>query len=541
MKRTITSILILFYFSFICAQSPEWLMVEQAGGVEFDDGLSISLDNDGNIYVTGIFELTASFGSHDIISNGMHDIFVAKMDPDGNWLWARSAGGVHDDFGYEITVDSNGNIFITGAFNGSVLFGSTTYISSGTKDVFVAKLDSDGNWLWVEQVGVIESNSGLAICSDAFDNIFITGIFHETAVFDAYTITSAGEYDIFIAKMDPDGNWLWANNAGGISDDYSYSIDTDSAGNVLITGSFQETADFGTSNINSNGGKDIFVAKADSDGNWLWVENLGGSLDDTGNSINVDIVDDLYITGSFSGAVIFGTTNLSSNGVYDIFVSKMDLNGNLIWAESAGGTDYDFGNSICSDQDGNVYVTGGFAETVEFDVTTLTGAGGRDIFVAGISPNEGNWLWAEDAGGAHNDKGNSITNDADGNIYLTGHFVTSAWFNGYNLNSDGEYDVFVAKMDCITSVENNVILSESIFSNYPNPFNPETNIKFDIFENETGTLSIYNLKGQLIDSSEFSSGSHNYIWDASQHSSGIYLYKLETKSKTVTRKMLLLK
>jgi len=541
MKRTITSFLILFLVTCLFAQIPEWLMVESAGGIEFDDGLSICLDNDGNIYVTGIFELTASFGSYDITSYGMHDIFVAKMDSDGSWLWAKSAGGVYDDFSYELATDSDGNIYITGAFNESALFGSTTYISNGTKDIFVAKLDNTGNWLWVEQVGVTETNSGLAICSDTSDDMYVTGIYKGSAVFDIYTLTSAGDYDMFIAKIDPAGNWLWASSAGGTSDDFSYSIDTSPAGNVFITGSFQDTADFGSSSVTSNGGKDIFVAKADLSGNWLWVENFGGNLDDSGSSINVDIVDDLYVTGSFSGSADFSSTTLSSNGVYDIFVAKMDLNGNMIWAESAGGTDYDFGNSICTDTYGNVYITGGFAETVDFYVTTLTGAGGRDIFVAGINQNEGTWLWAEDAGGNHNDKGNSITTDIDGNIYITGHFVASAWFNGFNHISTGEYDVFVAKMSVSTSVESITIPTESFFSNYPNPFNPVTNIRFEISENESGILSIFNLKGQLIETQGFESGSHNYIWDASNQSSGIYFYELETESKVETRKMLLLK
>ncbi len=541
MKRLIISFIVLTFAVCIFAQDPVWLMVERAGGTEFDDGLSIDTDPDGNIYVAGIFEESASFGSYDITSNGMHDIFVAKMDPAGNWLWAKNAGSVNDDFGYEIATDSYGNTYLTGAIQNNAVFGSFNITTISTKDIFVAKIDSDGNWIWIETVGGYDYNNGLSICLDSFDNIYITGIFQGTANFGIHNVSSNGGYDIFIAKIDPAGIWIWANNAGGTSDDYSYSIDTEPAGNVFITGALTGTADFDTHSVTSNGARDIFVAKADPAGNWLWVENYGGSLDDTGNSINVDIVDDLYITGSFSGTATFGSTNLSSNGVYDIFASKMDTNGNLIWVESAGGTDYDFGNSICTDLDGNVYITGGFAETVDFDVTTLTGAGGRDIFVAGINPNEGTWLWAEGAGGAHNDKGNSITVDLDGFIYVAGHFVGSAWFDGFNLVSAGEYDVFVAKFSGTSSADNNIIPNDSEISNYPNPFNPSTNIQFDIRENENGVLSIYNIKGQLIESQQYNSGKHNYLWDASKQSSGIYLYELETKNTIETKKMLLLK
>ncbi len=549
MKKLIISFIVLMIAVSILAQTPEWLMVERAGGAEFDDGLSISLDIDGNIYVTGIFELTASFGSYNITSNGMHDIFIAKMDPDGNWLWATSAGGIHDDFGYSISVGELGYVYVTGSFQETASFGPYVLASSGAKDIFVAKINSEGDWLWVSQAGGSDSESGISIKADVGDSVYVTGIFKGSANFGSYNLSSNGEYDIFIAKIDPAGTWLWANNAGGTSDDYSYSIDTEPAGNVFITGAFTGTADFDTNSLTSNGAKDIFVAKTDPDGNWLWVENFGGSLDDTGNSINVDIVDDLYVTGSFSGTASFGSTNLSSNGVYDIFASKMDTNGNLIWVESAGGTDYDFGNSICTDLDGNVYITGGFAETVDFDVTTLTGAGGRDIFVAGINPNEGTWLWAEGAGGAHNDKGNSITVDLDGFIYVGGHFVASAWFNGFNLISAGEYDVFIAKMSGSTSADSEIVSNEHIFLNYPNPFNPTTTINYSLKENAKVSLNIYNIKGQKVKqlvSDQLSAGEHSVVWNGTDYngksvSSGIYFYKLKTRNYEKTKKMVLLK
>ena len=549
MKRLIISFIVLTFAVCIFAQDPVWLWIESAGGADWDYGLGIVTDTDGNAYVTGSFELTADFGAYALTSNGEEDIYVAKMDTEGNWLWAESVGGDLYDFGYYICSDAYNDIYVAGSFTNTVTFGSTTLTSNGDRDIFVAKIDSDGNWLWAKNVGGNSNDYGYYICNDSYDNIYVTGVFKESANFGSHNLTSNGDYNIFVAKMDLDGNWLWARGVGEDTDDFSNSICSDVNGNVYVTGVFEGSTNFGSHNVSSNGDYDIFIAKIDTDGNWLWAENAGGSGYDSGNSICSGVDGNIYLTGQITGSANFGTFNLTSNGGYDIFVTKMDTDGNWLWAESTGATDHDFGNSICTDSSGNVFLTGGFGETVNFGSTTLVAHGGRDLFVSQIDPSTGNWLWAVEAGSVSNDKGYSIDTDIDDNIFVTGHFVGTVHIGSFNVTSNGEYDVFVAKFSGTSSADNNIIPNDSEISNYPNPFNPETTINYSLKEDSNVSLNIYNIKGQKVKqliSEQLSAGQHSVMWNGrdingKQVGSGIYFYKFKTRNYEKTKRMVLLK
>ena len=165
---------------------------------------------------------------------------------------------------------------------------------------------------------------------------------------------------------------------------------------------------------------------------------------------------------------------------------------------------------------------------------------GDEIFVTKLDSN-GNWLWAESAGGSSNDEGYAISTDSEGNLYVTGFFYGSASFGYFNLTSIGRGDIFVTKIGDITSVENKISSTINNLFNYPNPFNSETNIQFDIKDKETGILTIFNVKGQILVSKKFSSGRHDYFWNAENCGSGIYFYKLQTDNYTFVKKMVLLK
>ena len=549
MKRLLSILLFITLSFLLFAQAPEWLWAESAGGNNYDGGSGISTDGDGNVYVTGNFSGTASFGSFNLTSSGSSDIFVAKMDANGNWLWVENAGGSSDDCGFGISTDVDGNVYITGYFDYSANFGSFNLTSNGAYDIFVAKMDPNGNWLWAESAGGSDLEYGIAICTDSNGNVYVTGIFEGTASFGSFDLPSNGDDDIFVAKMDPNGNWLWAKNAGGSEYDGGSGISTDADGNLYVTGSFRGTGSFGSFNLTSSGDHDIFVAKMDPNGNWLWVESAGGSYGDIGKAINTDADGNVYVTGYFDYLANFGSYNLTSNGVSDIFVAKMDPNGNWIWAKNAGGSEYDGGSGISTDIDENVYVSGYFHGTASFGSFNLTSSGERDIFVTKMDSN-GNWIWAESAGGSTYDNGFAISTDAEGNVYVTGYYRGIASFGSFNLTSSGNSDIFVAKIDNITSIEDEIITTINVLTNYPNPFNPTTTISFSIHEESEVELSIYNIKGQKIKSllnDQIPTGEHSIIWNGDDDfgnsvSSGVYLYKLNVNGKTeVVKKCLLLK
>jgi hypothetical protein len=472
----------LFAATTIHAQDFEW--AKSFGGTSNDFGRSISVDALGNIYTTGYFQGTVDFdpgaGTSNLTSAGGSDIFIQKMDASGNLLWAKSFGGTSNDFSRSISVGALGYIYTIGSFQGTVDFdpgaGTSNLISVGNQDVFVQKMDASGNLLWAKSFGGTSNDYGQSISVDALGNVYTTGAFRETVDFDpgagTSNLTSAGGPDIFVQKMDASGNLLWAKSFGGTSDDYGQSISVDTLGNVYTTGSFEGTVDFdpgaGTSNLTSAGVYDIFVQKMDASGNFLWAKSFGGTSYDSGESISLDALGNIYTTGVFEGTVDFdpgaGTSNLTSAGISDIFIQKMDASGNLLWVKSFGGTTNDFGRSISVGALGYIYTTGSFEGTIDFDpgagTFNLASAGGYDVFVQKMDAS-GNFLWAKSFGGTSYDSGESISLDALGNVYTTGYFQGTVDFDPgagtSNLTSAGGSDIFVQKMSpCIPTTGTDV-------------------------------------------------------------------------------------
>jgi len=314
--------------------------------------------------------------------------------------WAKQIGGNGGGVGRAITTDANGDVFTTGYFSGTVDFDPGTGVqdltSVGNSDIFVQKLDAGGNFLWVKQMEATVSGEGQSITIDTDGSVYTTGYFHETTDFDpgpgVQNLTSAGSSDIFILKLDDSGNFLWTKQIAGSGSSIGQSIATDATHHVYITGSFNGTADFdpglGVQNFTSAGSNDIFIQKLDIDGNFLWAKRMGGQNFDAGYSINLDPDRNVYTTGTFRGVLnINPNSNLqtfTSAGYADIFIQKLDTDGNFIWGTHTGGNGNDFGHSSCIDTDGSVYTTGYFQETVDFDpgpgVQNLT-AGGGDVYI----------------------------------------------------------------------------------------------------------------------------------------------------------------
>jgi len=304
-----------------------------------------------------------------------------------NFEWAKSMGGSSTDFGMSITCDESGNIYVTGYYKGIVDFdpGVSTFnlASNGGDDVFIQKLNSDGEFIWAKSMGGSSGDQGASITTDAFGNVYVTGVYQDIADFDPsgsiYNLTSNGFYDVFIVKLDTAGNFIWAKSMGGTWYEQGFSITTDGSGNVYATGYFQDTADFDPSpsvyNLISNGSWDVFIQKLDANGNFIWAKSVGGTSSDLGTSITSDGYGNVYLTGSYSDTVDFDPNvtiyNLSSSGILDVFIQKLDTAGNFIWAKSMGGASSEMGYSIATDSTGSVYVNGTYRDTADFDPSTM--------------------------------------------------------------------------------------------------------------------------------------------------------------------------
>jgi hypothetical protein len=432
----------------LAAVSVPW--VTQVGDSGESRGEGVSALPDGSSIVTGYFEGVATFGSTTLTSLGSWDVFVAKLDSDGEYVWVTQAGGSSTDAARAVSTLSDGSSIVTGQFQGTVTFGSTTLTSTGGAydyDVFVAKLDSDGNFVWAKSAGGggLDTGHSISVLSDG--SSIVTGSYTQGATFGSTTLPNEGNWNGFVAKFDAAGEYVWAKAVGGSGYKESWGVSTASDGSSFITGIFGGTATFGSISVTSSGSSDAFVAKLDSDGNYVWVTSAGGNSYARGNGIRTLSDGSSIVTGWFGGTAIFGSTTLTSAGESDVFVAKLDSEGNYVWATQAGSASYDNGYGLTALSDGSSFVTGHFRGTVAFGSTTLTSTGGADdwdVFVAKVDP-DGEFVWVTSAGDDGADLGYDISTLSDGSPLVTGSFRDTATFGSTTLTSAGSSDAFFAK------------------------------------------------------------------------------------------------
>jgi Tfp pilus assembly protein PilZ len=540
-KKSLLLVILTFVLSIqTFAQAPNWQWAHSEGGSNFEAGRGITIDNGGNILVVGRFTSFAmTFDTIVLTNSGMDDMFVVKYDGSGNVLWAKRAGGTSSDAGMGVAIDSSGNILVTGIFSSpTITFGTTvlTNSSSGTYDIFIVKYDALGNVLWASSAGGTTNDRGNNISTDVGGNILVTGQFESPSItFGTIILTNAGSYDMFTAKYDAAGNILWANSAGGSASDVAYDIGTDSGGNVFATGGFGSTSlTFGTTVLTNSGANDMFVVKYDTAGHLLWANSAGAIGDEEGIGIATDASANVLVTGYFtSSSIAFGTTVLTNAGNPDILLVKYDAAGNVLWANSAGGTSSDFGFCVATDTAGNVLLTGRFmSPSIAFGTTVLATLGFEDIFVAKYN-GTGNVLWAISAGGTQLDESNGIAIAVGGNILVTGDFGSpSITFGTTILTNSGNYDMFVANIDDSppTGLSDEEILG-SVFS--PNPFTTQATITFSNSLNNA-TFFIYNLLGEKVASATGISG-ESFQFNRGNLPSGVYVFEVTQKDKRIAR------
>jgi hypothetical protein len=424
-------------------QAQHWQWAQQAGGADWDVGTSVAVDPSGNLYATGYFTDTATFGELTLQSISGRAIFVAKYSPEGAVQWARQAGGVFSDEGLGIAVDADGNAYVTGYFIEGATFDTLPLQGAGHADVFVAKYAPGGELLWARQAGGSRWDHGAAIAVDANGHVYVTGTFTASATFGAFSLESAGLGDVFVAKYSPAGDVLWVRQAGGPDPDVGMGIAVDAEGNVYVTGEFGATAHFGPFTLASAGGSDVFVAKYSADGDALWARRAGSWSPAMGRDVAVDAAGHVYVTGEFIDQADFGAHTLTGVGYKDVFLAKYSSDGDVLWARQAGGTFEDLGNAMALDAAGNVYAAGYFQGEATFGALTLTSIMAGDVFVAKYSP-AGEILWVQQAGGAADNAGLGIAANATGNVYVTGRMAGTADFGAISLTSAGVWDAFVA-------------------------------------------------------------------------------------------------
>ncbi|MFT5820533.1 MAG: hypothetical protein ACI8ZM_001776 [Crocinitomix sp.] len=430
------------------------IWVKIFGGAQAQEIVDMDIDLFGNITLMGNFRGTVDFdpGPDEafLSPNGATDMFIVSVDSDGNYRWSKNIGCKSHDYSGGIENDSEGNILATLSFRDtiqlSLLDDTVEFIPAGWFDMAILKFNLDGGIIWAKSIGGTDQKAIRDITVDFSGNIFLTGVFKGVIDVDPsaaeYNLTSAGLNDFFLLKLNADGIFLWAHRTGGILEQVSNRCITDGYGNLYLIGNFQYIIDFDpgpdVALMSSNGFMDCFIQKFNADGELIWVKQIGGTYSDDILAIDIDSYKNVYITGAFISEVDFDPGDeafiMTSNVQSDIFIQKMNQYGEFIWAKKIGGPYLNKGTDIRVDNFDNIYLTGEFFDTTDFNpspaIAILGSSSGsdRDIFVAKFS---------QCASSSYHTATNckSYTWDVNDSTYMVGGIYTALLTNSMGCDS----------------------------------------------------------------------------------------------------------
>ncbi len=430
-----------------CDASVQW--TQTAGGLDIDSAEEVVVDStNGNVIAAGLFANTVDFGGGPLVSAGGLDVFVVAVDANGNHVWSRRFGGTGSDAGYGIGFDPGaGTVLVTGVFGDVVDFGGGPLTSAGGDDIFLLELDATtGAHVSSRRYGDTGNDIAWDTDVDSLGNVIVTGDFAGTIDFGGGPLTVTGSRDAFLLKLDSARNHVWSARFGDTDQDYGREIDLDNADNVIFTGFFASNIDFGLGPLSSAGGVDVFLAKFAPDGTPLWGQRFGSTAHQYGLSVAVDNVGNIALSGVFENQLNLGGSTFTSNGLRDMYVAKFDPNGAHLWSHAAGSSGHDHAWDLDVDAANNVLQSGDFRGTIDFGNGPLTSAGNADIFVVKYGP-MGIPVWSTSIGGPGYDGSWGITANAAGDIYVVGEYSDTVTFGLDTFVSNGSTDAFITKLN----------------------------------------------------------------------------------------------
>ncbi|HTF04545.1 MAG TPA: T9SS type A sorting domain-containing protein [Bacteroidia bacterium] len=504
------------------AQAHEW--ARNTGTASYSVSNAVAADAFGNVYVTGFYgDIQNNVPFDQVVGGG----FIARYSSAGSFIWALPVGGQ----GMDVLVDDSGYVYVTGSYSEVSLILDTLILANRPfdQDQFILKMDSLGNRIWVTGFGAYNNEYSGGIALDGSGNIFACGSFCDTLyVEDTMRVIAAGpsgQRDIYVVSYDPMGNYRWSTRAGGSTHDEATGIDCDASGAIYVTGSVRGPAMIGSTSITTYLGiADIYIAKLNPAGSFIWARSWGSNYTEYGGGLYVDNNNCAWITGRY----------------YDnnIFISKYTAGGALTFNETPPCGIFSGGEDIHGDDAGHIYMGGYMGAFATFGSVTLNTAGGRDVFIA-CYDSLGNHNWAIRAGGIDTDDPKRICADPFGNVYHTGFLRGKAGFDYDTLYGlDSLYDdMFLAKLNTsIMTDAHSIFIPEQTMQAYPNPASHDAGIVFMMNEPGDVTLSIFNATGQLVESENlgYRSGLCKEELSLEQLPAGIYLIEVVTASERKT-------
>ncbi|MBF9240017.1 SBBP repeat-containing protein [Hymenobacter sp. BT683] len=351
-----------------------WDWAVAMGGAGSDQAAGVAIDATGRIFISGSFSQQMQLGPVHLSSQGSMDVFVAQISPQGTWQWAVAAGGSGLDRAVALATSPTGDVVVGGQFAGAATFGTHQLMSNGGGDAFVARLASTGVWQWVIGAGSFDNDETSALALNAAGEIYATGYFSNTVRFGASLLSGRGMDDAFVGKLSRGGQWQWATAATSTNTAYGKGITVDPAGGVFVTGSFWGDAQFGATRLTSigatrltsNSSDDGFVARLNEAGQWQWVTVVASDNLESIIGIALDRMGKLFVAGTFSRNLHGGSFQLTSRGHQDVFIGYLDRQGAWLGLVAGGGTATDETQAMALAPSGQVVVGGNFSSAATF-------------------------------------------------------------------------------------------------------------------------------------------------------------------------------
>lgn len=439
-------------------QSKSWgqKLIAQEGGV-----LVVEIDCDclrsaGQLAIAGgagRFHWGNDGGVKSVAPGGIFRTWIKASKPKDH-VWSRVLSPVDGTAQSAVAVDPFGNLFVGGHFHGTLIVpGNNTLSAAGHDNAFLVKLNAYGDCLWSKQIGETSAARTIALQADIEGNVYLAGRFSGSISFGGPTLLCNGNYDVFVAKLGPNGEHLWSKCFGGTGVDEAVSLAVDAAGNVVVVGAFNGTVDFGDGPKASHSpSNDLFIVKLDSKGSFKWVKTLGDVGDDRGRCVAIDLKGGIVVAGHFDAWIHLGGVFMHSKGSDDIFVLRLTAAGDYHWGKQFGGVTADRGLCVATDAQGDVILTGHFTSATSFGGPELQPAapGIDDIFVAKLS-SSGEHLWSFAFGDEQEQRATGLAVDWEGNIFVTGYFygtmkLSNTDWLATDKSKPEKPEVFVAKL-----------------------------------------------------------------------------------------------
>lgn len=545
-RAIIFSFTTLFCTPYLTAQTPDWQWVNTTSGMYYEIGFDLATDHLGNIYSGGFYNDTSiQIGPFTLTNAGNgSDIFIARYTLAGSLVWAKSFGSKDEDELESVAADENGNIYLTGVYNGpSISFDTITLNHSAGSglDFFITKMDSSGNVLWAKSFGSNGNDKVWALAIDPSSNggVYAAGEFDSDSIkIGQIILLNNGTIKLFLAKLDLNGNVVWAKQTGGSGGARPQAISLADSNSIYITGDFFNfDVEFGSYTLTPNGLTDVFVTKYDQSGTVQWSKAAIGSGQDNGKAIGAELTGNknIYIGGGFNSDTLYVDSLYLTGNSGDLFLLKYDANGNILWTKNYGGSGIDYLTSIDINKQGEIFASGTFfSDTLTLGSTQLINSNmaTQDCFIANLDTN-GNFIWTKGITGPGNDIITALASTTNQTIFATGYYDSpDIYFDSTSLTNTGFFDYFTAKLSpnmatVISSSENPEVML------FPNPFSNNIHIRIN---QKILDVKITTIQGQPV---SFTPVENNYAsLTLAPCSYGIYVITIYTGTGVYVKKMI---